>query len=200
MFLAWLAACTGSSGTKTTGESGTGDCEVLEDRTCGMGAHSGDTGCPDGYACWGPSAFQCFRGDCDLPICLPPSTRIDTPEGSRAVSSLALGDLVYTLGSDGAVVAAPVVRVGSVRAPPGHQVVHLVLADGREVSGSPGHPTADGRTLGELRAGDLLDQAPITSAQRVPYQYARTWDLRPAGETGAYWADGVLLGSTLSEP
>jgi hypothetical protein len=31
----------------------------------------------------------------------------------------------------------------------------------------------------------------------VPYAGGRTWDLLPAGATGSYWANGILLASTL---
>lgn len=187
---------TGSeSGTTSTADTTT--CEVLEDRLCGYGVHSGDTGCPDGYSCWGPSAFQCYRGNCDLPICLPADAAIDTPDGPRPVSALAPGDLVYTLSADGRAVVAPIARVGSREAPPTHRIVHLVLEDGREVRGSPGHPTADGRRLGDLAPGDALDGSTVALAERTPLPGERTWDLRPASASGAYWADGVLLGSTL---
>jgi hypothetical protein len=52
---------------------------------------------------------------------------------------------------------------------PGHQKVHVVLADGRELWASAGHPMADGRPLGNLRAGGMLDGARVVSAEREPY-------------------------------
>jgi hypothetical protein len=72
-----------------------------------------------------------------------------------------------------------------------------VLADGRELFASPGHPLADGRALGAVTTGDQVDGATVVSATRVPYGYGRTFDLLPAGPTGTYWADGIALGSTL---
>ena len=76
-------------------------------------------------------------------------------------------------------------------------MIHLIFSDGRELWASPGHPTVDGRTLGDLRENDLYDRAVIKSADAVPYGDTRTFDLLPAGETGFYWANGVLLASTL---
>jgi hypothetical protein len=73
-----------------------------------------------------------------------------------------------------------------------------VLSDGRTVEASPGHPTADGRHVGELVPGDLLDGSRVRAVERVSY-IGDTWDLLPAGPSGAYWADDVLLGSTLWE-
>ena len=62
---------------------------------------------------------------------------------------------------------------------------------------SPGHPPADGRLVGELVAGDGYDGARVLSAERVAYAGGATFDILPAGATGTYWANGVLLGSTL---
>ena len=82
-------------------------------------------------------------------------------------------------------------------APAGHQMVHVVLADGRGLLASPGHRTADGRALGSLTSGDSLDGSTITQWELIPYAGDRTWDLLPAGATGSYWANGILLASSL---
>jgi len=137
-----------------------------------------------------PSVIMC-------PICLPAAAAIATPAGPVAVSRLQLGELVWTLGSDGARVAAPVLRLGSVPMPFGHDAVRLDLADGRSISGSAAHPTADGRRLGELGVGSSLDGSAVIAATQIHLDDGGTYDLLPAGPTGDYWADGVLLGSTM---
>jgi hypothetical protein len=76
-------------------------------------------------------------------------------------------------------------------------MVHLILADGRELLASPGHRTADGRQLGSLARGDSLDGSTIRIWELVPYSGDHTYDLLPAGETETYWADGIPLSSTL---
>jgi len=43
-----------------------------------------------------------------------------------------------------------------------------------------------------------VDGAKVTLWELVPYRGSRTYDLLPAGTTGEYWADGILLSSTLS--
>jgi hypothetical protein len=48
-----------------------------------------------------------------------------------------------------------------------------------------------------LQAGDFLDGARILSVERVLYTGMVTYDILPAGDTGAYWANGILLASTL---
>jgi hypothetical protein len=131
------------------------------------------------------------------PICLAEGTLIDTPAGLIPVQNLRLGMLVWTENGARAKIAQPVIRVGKTVVPGTHRVVHLVLADGRELWVSPAHPTADGRQVGQLQAGDALDGSLVRSAMLVSYKGYATYDLLPAGETGFYWANGILMGSTL---
>jgi hypothetical protein len=132
------------------------------------------------------------------PICLAASTLIATPAGAVRVIDMAAGMQVWTTDISGRRIAATVLEVGSTQVPAGHLMVHLVLADGRELLASPGHKTADGRALGSLAAGDRLDGSTIKLWELVPYSGERTYDLLPGGATGAYWANGVLLSSTLA--
>jgi hypothetical protein len=132
------------------------------------------------------------------PICLAATTLIATPQGDVRVTDVTADQLVWTAAPDGTRVAAPVVQVGSVPVPSTHVMVHLRLADGRELLASPGHRTADGRPLGSLVLGDALDGSTITLWELVPYAGGRTYDLLPAGPTGQYWANGILLSSTLA--
>ena len=135
-------------------------------------------------------------GPPNCPICLADTTMIDTPSGPVRVVDLRRGDIIWTLGMTGSRVAAQLVAVGDVEAPADHEVLRIALRDGRAVTGSDGHPTADGRPLRTLSVGDALDGSTVTSIERLPYR-GRTYDVLPAGPTGAYWADGVLLASTL---
>jgi hypothetical protein len=132
-------------------------------------------------------------------VCLPPSARIDTPRGAIEVSSLRRGDLIWTLDARGRRVAEPIVRVRSIAAPEDHEVLRMTLDDGRAVAGSAGHPTADGRSLGALAIGATLDGAVVVAIDALPLGGDATWDVLPDGPTGTYWADGVLLGSTLAD-
>lgn len=133
------------------------------------------------------------------PICLGAGTLIDTPRGAVAVENLMIGDLVWTMNGEGERVSAKVLNLGNVRVPATHHVIHVKLSDGRELYASPGHPTADGRLLGDLKVGDLLDGAYVTLTRPLPYKGIATYDLLPSGETGFYWANGILMGSTLAK-
>jgi hypothetical protein len=132
------------------------------------------------------------------PICLARGVMIATPKGPIAVEALRPGDPVWTSDRLGQPVSGLVVRVGSTPVPPGHEMVRLVLADGRTVLVSPGHPLVDGRTVADLHNGDAYDGSAVSSSARVPYDSGRTFDLLPSGETGRYRANGISLGSTLS--
>jgi hypothetical protein len=137
-------------------------------------------------------------GPPNCPICLAASTEIATPTGPVRVTDVRVGTIVWTQAADGSRIAAPVIEIGSMPAPTAHRMVHLVLSDGRELLVSPGHKTSDGRALGLLKIGDELDGSTITDWELVPYGGEQTYDLLPAGATGRYWANGMLLSSTLS--
>lgn len=146
---------------------------------------------------WLSPAEVAAREQSGCPRCLPPEAQIATPTGAIAVSALTPGTLVWSTDADGRRVAVPVVRVGSLPTPPAHTLLVVSLADGRTVTASPEHPIADGRPLAALAPGDLLDGARIVAIEVRAHGDRHTFDLLPAGPTRAYWADGVLLTSTL---
>lgn len=130
--------------------------------------------------------------------CLSFDTLISTPEGKVPMTYLRPGMSVFTLDIDGNMVIHPIELVSKVSVPDSHIVYHLILNDGRELFVSGGHPTSDDREISDFNPGDLLDGAELVSMEKVRYQAGHTYDLLPAGDTGFYWANGVLLGSTLS--
>jgi hypothetical protein len=132
------------------------------------------------------------------PICLTKGTLIDTPGGPVPVEYLTKGMAVWTVDNSGKRIAARVVETAVTPVPSPFQVVKLKLDDDRTVTASPGHPTAEGRALGEYQVGDTLDGALVMAVDNVTYNAGATYDLLPSGETGLYWANGVLLKSTLS--
>lgn len=134
------------------------------------------------------------------PICLAAGTLVDTPRGPVAVEDLRMGDSVWTMNGAGERVHAKILNLRNVRVPATHQVIHVNLSDGRELYASPGHPTADGQPLGDLKVGDLLDGAYVTLTESLQYEGIATYDLLPSGDTGLYWANGILMGSTLASP
>lgn len=131
------------------------------------------------------------------PICLAAGTLIDTPQGQIPVEGLQVGDLVWTVSASGERIYAAILKTGRVIVPASHRMVHVILSDGRELWASPGHPAADGRNLGDLKVGDILDGAHVTLIERIPYKGIATYDLLPAGSTSFYWANEILIGSTL---
>ncbi len=181
-----------------TAKSCTGTC-------CGAACCGAGELCCDVYAgpvatvqCSAPSAAGRCPPGCPLCICASPDTPVATPSGARAIADLVVGDLVLSV-EQGRVVAVPVVGVRRVPAP--HHVVRRVrLEGGATLSISAPHPTADGRTFGDLVAGDRLDGVAIESVEVVPYGFDATYDILPGSSSGAYFADGVLIGSTLAGP
>jgi hypothetical protein len=132
------------------------------------------------------------------PICLAEGTLIDTPDGPVPVEKLQQGMMIYTEDDAGKKIAGVITATASAQSPTSFQIIRIVLNDGRLVSASPGHPTTDGRTIGELKVGDTLDGGIIAAVTAVPYS-GYTFDILPEGGTGFYWANGILLKSTLAQ-
>ena len=82
------------------------------------------------------------------PICLARNTRIAAPGGFVRVQDVRVGMTVWSTNAAGRRIRSVVLAVGRTPVPPTHRVVRLVLADGRTVLVSPGHPTPDGDPVG----------------------------------------------------
>jgi len=132
------------------------------------------------------------------PICLARGTRIATPDGEIAIEDIRVGMRVWSIDETGRRIVANVARIGQTRVPASHQVVRLILDDGRIVRASLGHPLADGRLLATVRAGDRVDGATVVSASIEPYHGGSTFDLLTDSPSHNYIADGIPLGSTLA--
>lgn len=139
----------------------------------------------------GTCPMGCLQCDCN-----GPDTPIATPAGERPIASLREGDLVYSV-EDEAIVVVPIAI--AVRNPVSHhEVVRLGLEDGASLEVSARHPLVDGRRVGDLGAGSEVAGVGVRAAELVPYVHAFTYDILPASRTGAYFAGGLLLRSTLS--
>jgi hypothetical protein len=150
---------------------------------------------PPGYSCLTPDQVL-SRKRFGCPRCLAQNTSIMTPNGPISVTDVTIGMLVYSLDQSGNRVVVPVLHVH--QTPVSHHTVyHLVLSDGRTLDASENHPTADGRTVGQLLPDDHYDQTTVVSNIPQSYTGLATYDILPAGDTGYYWANGILMGSTL---
>jgi len=131
------------------------------------------------------------------PICLAGDTGIDTPNGVTPIRDLRVGMQVWTMNPSGDHVPAEIIMVANTDVPLEFRLLHLLLDDGRELYASASHPLADGRLLGDLKPGDNVDGAQVVLVDRSDHFTAQTFDLLPSGESGAYWANGIPLRSTL---
>lgn len=191
---------------------------LCHDRVCTApqgGECAGPDGeCAQGYRCMQecgppvarqddlPPGWRCLLEEVaakprNCPICLASNTVIDTPDGPMGVKDVVVGAVVWSIDRYGNRIAADVLRVSRTPVPPTHRVIHLIMSDDREVWASPDHSTLDGRRVADLRAGDSFDGSHVVAANVVPYWDLATYDLLPASDTGAYWANGIVLGSTL---
>jgi hypothetical protein len=128
-------------------------------------------------------------------VCASADTLIATDDGERPIASIQPGDLVYSA-DHGALRLVPVLEV-SRRAVFHHHVIEVHLDNGATLRMSAGHPLADGRRLGSLHAGDVLEGATVVARSEIPYDEPFTYDIFPASDSHAYVAAGVLVGTTL---
>jgi len=174
-----------------------GDCPTYYPNIGSVCDSPADTRCR--YTCDSIAACSAegtwISGGSSCPECNAPDTPIATPEGDRPIASLVPGDLVYSV-HRGRLDIVPIAEVGR-RAQHNHHVVRVQLATGTVLEISPRHPTADGRTFGDLVASDQLDGIRIVSATLVPYRHSHTYDILPASDTGTYYAGGARIGSTM---
>lgn len=195
-----FASCPGPNPTPTPAPGG--DC-------------SGPGGaCPSGYTCIQkcgppvvyqgapPPGYYCATNDVAskprmCPICLASNAMIDTPTGEVNVKAIKIGMTVWSMDKKGKKIASKVLKVGSMTVPSTHLVVHLVMSDHRELWVSPNHPLIDGRPVSALKPGNVYNGAKVISADLIPFWDNKTYDLLPDSPTGEYWADKILLGSTL---
>jgi hypothetical protein len=131
------------------------------------------------------------------PKCLAASTLIDTPGGQVLVKDLKSGGQVWTLDANGHRISSTILETVAVPVSQEHRMTHLVLKDGRQIWASPMHPTCNGRTVSQLEKNAIYDGAAVEINESAPYALSETYDLLPAGATGFYWANGILLASTL---
>lgn len=198
---ALAAACSGASQASgpTPGDPRCPDPKPDPSYVCAQAcpprlAHPGDA--PPGYVWADPKHVRDGKVH-PCPICLPAGARIAAPGGDVRAGDVREGMLVWSLDASGRRVAARVALVGATPVGAAHTLVRVALDDGRVVSASEGHPTADGVSLGAVMAGDRIDGARVIAVARVPYRGERTVDFLPDSATGIYWADGVPLRSTL---
>lgn len=184
-----------------------------EGTSCGAGQSCcGSQCCSAGQICCWRTAGCCINNFCHTPTaeqptcpnscracgCASPDTPIATPDGERPISELSIGDLVYSV-DRAAIVVVPIVNINRVSVNE-HRVMRVGLDNGSVLEISERHPTADGRTFAALSVGTLLDGKAVVSTELVPYAHPFTYDILPASETGAYFAGGALIGSTLAPP
>ena len=148
------------------------------------------------YSCHDPAEVgaTCPVG-CPDCVCASPDTLVATPAGDRAIASLREGELVLSV-DHGRVVAVPISEAHRTPAR-NHRVVRVELDNGSVLEISAPHPTADGRTFGDLRKSDELGGVRIRRVAIVEYAHPFTYDILPASDSGTYFAGGVLIGSTL---
>jgi hypothetical protein len=162
--------------------------------------------CPAGSHCalGEPLEGKCWPDGKPEPRCLAKDTLVATPRGEVRVGDLRVGDPVYTVDAHGRRIAVSLIQTTRLPVRPGHRMTRLELDDGRVLVASEEHPTcalASGASsegiVARLAVGGEYDGAGVKRSEVEIYREPATFDVLPAGDTGCYWANGVLVGSTL---
>ncbi len=156
------------------------------------GENGQELSCPEGTECSGLPAYGCYPLGCPVPICCSPDTRIKTNGEQKRIADIREGELVLT--DNGKIVKVKKVSKTPVK---NHKVLKVTFNDGTILEISPGHPTADGKIFKDLKMGDLLGERLVVEAKLIPYIYSHTYDILPDSPSGNYYANGILIGSTL---
>lgn len=189
-------------------------CPAIKSTAGQLCSGTGDLGCGRGYQCiqdcGAPVArdtdpippYHCMvdalaNQPRNCPICLASNVLINTPSGAVPVTQITKGMKVWSVDSNGKKVSSSIIEVIKTPVPETHQVVHLIMADKREVWVSANHPLVNGLTVGSLKVGDVYDGSNVKVAELVQYWDDFTYDILPDSDTGEYWANGVFMGSTL---
>lgn len=139
-----------------------------------------------------------FRGTQNNCKCLPEFAKVSCPRGEVNINELNTGDTVWTKNKDGKKIAMPVLIANKVAVSDAHLMVHIDLADGRNIQVTAGHPSSvNDKIMGDFEIGDYCDGSIIVNKYEMIYSEKFTYDILPEGETGFYWINGILLGSTL---
>jgi hypothetical protein len=129
--------------------------------------------------------------------CLPAGTLISCPRGEVEISKLKSGDSIYTSNEKKEKISTIIQATDSVSITRTHKMIKFILEDGRILLASAEHPSADYFPLDYLKIGDKLDGSVIIYKKAAACIYSKTYDILPVGKTGTYWANGILIGSTL---
>ncbi|OGM14020.1 hypothetical protein A3D84_02825 [Candidatus Woesebacteria bacterium RIFCSPHIGHO2_02_FULL_42_20] len=140
--------------------------------------------------------IQRYRGG-PGPICLDSQAKISTPQGEVLIKDVVIGTPVWTTNDTGEPVAGTVQQVSHSLVPADFRIAHILLADGKELSASSGHPLGDGRLVGQIKDSDYIAGVKVIKVESKLYNQHYTYDILPSGGTGEYWANGILLKSTL---
>lgn len=129
---------------------------------------------------------------CEVPNCCSADTRIRTSSVDKRIQDIKEGDLVI---SD---VNKPVkiIKTNKIEVKK-HKILFVRLNDGTVLEISPEHLTSDGKKFKNLKLGDVIDGRLVVEIKLKNYNYKYTYDILPDSGSGNYYANGVLIRSTL---
>lgn len=128
----------------------------------------------------------------------PDDTKIATPKGDVKIKNLKIGDEVWSTDYYGKRLKVKIKKLGKVYVR-NAQVLDIKLKDKRSISAVHKHPDGSYKALLFYKVGDSLDGSEILKLERRRIEGDSLWDILPEGLMATYWANGVLLTSSMLE-
>ena len=120
-------------------------------------------------------------------------TLIRTPDGNKKISKIKFGDFVISYGGE----TVRVIDLVKIKAKD-RLVVNIELDNKIILEALPDHPLGPSKyKFRDLRTGHEIDGHKIVSIKLVPYKHKYIYDILPQSRTGTYYANDVLIGSSL---
>lgn len=165
-------------------------CPTIYDPVCGNDGMTYSNGCVAKSR--GVKSFT--KGECQNPNCLSPDTRIKTDGIQKRIADIKVGDIVISDDDN----KVKVIKIKKIEAKK-YKILKVEFNDGTILEISPNHPTSDGRLFKDLMMGDIVNNRIVIETKLIQYNYKYTYDILPDSEKGNYYANSVLVGSTLKK-
>jgi len=132
------------------------------------------------------------QASCEVPNCCSADTRVRTSSVDKRIQDIKRGDLVISDGNK----SAKIIKINKIETKK-HKILFIRLNDGTVLEISPEHLTSNGKKFKDLKLGDVIDGRLVVEIKLKNYNYKYTYDILPDSQSGNYFANGVLIGSTL---
>ena len=120
-------------------------------------------------------------------------TLISTPKGNVKISKIKFGDFVLSYNKE----VVRVIKISKVKVK-NHKVIRVKLDNDVVLKMNLDHPIGPiGPKFRDLMVGHEIDGHSVVLFKLIPYKEKYIYDILPQSRSGTYYANGILIGSSL---